>query len=132
MCTCKNAVKGRQNYMLQTLLFVLIKLFYTPDFVLLEELFVMLLSFIPLFFRSCVFVYVTVDWVNLREYHECSPHSLMWYQSATAAFTDFTHPEFLHGTQDSPPMKDPLHNCYLITASLKNVLQTRCRGMLLA
>ena len=78
MCTCKNAVKGRQTCVLQTLLFVLIKLFYTPDFVLLEKLFVMLLSFIPLFFRSCVFVYVTVDWVNLREYRECSPHSLMW------------------------------------------------------
>ena len=106
MRTFKNAVKGRQNCVLQTLLFVLIKLFYTPDFVLLEELFVMLLSFIPLFFRSCVFVYVTVGWVNLLEYHERSPHSLMWCQSATAAFTDFfTHPEFLHGTQDSPPMK---------------------------
>ena len=29
-------------------------------------------------------------------------------------------------------MKGPLHNCYSMTASLKNVLQTRCRGMLLA
>ena len=91
MCTCKNVVKGRQNCVLQILLFVLIKLFYTPDFVLLEKLFVMLLSFIPLFFRSCVFVYVTVDWVNLREYHECSPHSLMWCQSATAAFHRLLH-----------------------------------------
>ena len=23
---------------------------------------------------------------------------------------------------------DPLHDCYLITASLKNVLRTRCKG----
>ena len=36
-----------------------------------------------------------------------------------------------HQYMDSD-LKGPLRNYYLVTASLKNVLQTRCKGMLLA